>query len=215
MRVDPEVCRRKFDGEVRRLEHHALDLRSWGCRIETTVFPNVDVLYLPRHALEIRTPTPRQSPLGIHLPQVEFARLAGLPPLGGLPFGVRFGLDDFDQRPISVSFRDPITWEPLPADRVPVGQYVGEEGKKADVVVQQHPLTRLPFLCMQGIREYHEHPQHGGDEWALLRREMGLVYAVHCVWRSCIEDAIPSVVLTAQTPRPTQVSHQIGIRWGL
>lgn len=28
-----------------------------------------------------------------------------------------------------------------------------------------HPRTRLPFVCMVGIREYHDHPSHRSDLW--------------------------------------------------
>lgn len=30
----------------------------------------------------------------------------------------------------------------------------------------------LPFLCIAGVREYHEHPAHSGDLWE-LHRESG------------------------------------------
>ena len=42
-------------------------------------------------------------------------------------------------------------------------------------IVQQQPLMQaygpdeLPFLCIAGVREYHEHPAHSGDRWELHR----------------------------------------------
>ena len=27
----------------------------------------------------------------------------------------------------------------------------------------------VPFLCLPGVREYHEHPAHAGDAWELHR----------------------------------------------
>jgi hypothetical protein len=27
----------------------------------------------------------------------------------------------------------------------------------------------IPFVCLPGIREYHEHPGHSGDSWLLHR----------------------------------------------
>lgn len=29
-----------------------------------------------------------------------------------------------------------------------------------------HPRTGRPFVCMAGVREYHEHPSHVNDLWA-------------------------------------------------
>lgn len=43
--------------------------------------------------------------------------------------------------------------------------------------VEQQPLLQdygpetLPFLCLPGVREYHDHPGHSGDAWELHRRD--------------------------------------------
>ncbi len=45
---------------------------------------------------------------------------------------------------------------------------------QAQLVVPQ-PLMQgyggddIPFLCMAGVREYHEHPAHSGDHWESYR----------------------------------------------
>lgn len=31
--------------------------------------------------------------------------------------------------------------------------------------------NEVPFLCLAGVREYHEHPAHSGDVWELHRTE--------------------------------------------
>lgn len=36
----------------------------------------------------------------------------------------------------------------------------------------QQDENNLPFLCIPGIREYHNHPSHSGDSW-LLHRGVG------------------------------------------
>lgn len=41
-------------------------------------------------------------------------------------------------------------------------------------IMQQQPLMQaypgeLPFLCIAGVREYHDHPAHSGDAWELHR----------------------------------------------
>lgn len=213
MRIDTEVCRRKFDIEIEQLRRQSSDLRSWGCLMVETTFPNVDVIFLPRKTAQAGVLMPKESILVLPHAELEFKKHAELRGLGTLPFGVRFALDDFDQRPISVSFRDPVSWEPLTMDRLPVGQHVDEHGKKTGVVIDSHPTTRMPFLCLQGIREYHEHPQHTGDEWLLHRRDLRLVQAVFSVWRTCVESARPTVVVDVRAAGSTSFKLNTPVYW--
>ena len=52
-----------------------------------------------------------------------------------------------------------------------VAQALAQGGPQAPVVVQPQPLLQahgdddIPFLCIAGVREYHEHPAHTGDPW--------------------------------------------------
>ena len=55
------------------------------------------------------------------------------------------------------------------------------------VLLDDHPITHKPFLCLRGFREYHEHPQHSGDEWLLYRNELSLFTAVMALWRVSID----------------------------
>jgi hypothetical protein len=48
------------------------------------------------------------------------------------------------------------------------------EGARLPVVAVQplmqfHSPDDIPFLCLAGVREYHEHPGHTGDMWELHR----------------------------------------------
>src|SRR5258706_394570 len=71
--------------------------------------------------------------------------------------------------PPSLTFIDPRTREPAsPAVRAPATTPAGVR----DALVDGHPDTGRPFLCLPGIREYHNHPQHTGDDW-LLHRAVG------------------------------------------
>ena len=36
-------------------------------------------------------------------------------------------------------------------------------------VLQAYGPEEIPFLCLAGVREYHEHPAHSGDIWELHR----------------------------------------------
>jgi len=40
----------------------------------------------------------------------------------------------------------------------------------AQPYMQSHDPDEIPFLCLAGVREYHEHPAHSGDVWELYRK---------------------------------------------
>ncbi len=39
--------------------------------------------------------------------------------------------------------------------------------------MQAYGPDDIPFLCVAGVREYHEHPAHSGDQWELYRSSGG------------------------------------------
>lgn len=96
---------------------------------------------------------------------------------------VRIDYWNFDLWAPSVTFLDPITREPTaPPVRAPDRTDAGEV---RDALIDQHPTTLQPFLCLPGIREYHTHPQHSGDDW-LLHRHLhagDLVVICERIWR--------------------------------
>jgi hypothetical protein len=156
------------------------------------VFPAVDVVFAPRKAMKLTVPIAQMS---ILVPaQVTFATTE-IPVLAARALGVRVSLDDYDQRAPSVTFHDPWTWEFLPPERIPLGQTLDEHGKAQLVVLNDHPETRRPFLCIRGTREYHEHPQHTGDEWSLYRGDVGVFSVLATVWRTCVDLARPNLIL--------------------
>ncbi|MFI5298498.1 MAG: putative metal-binding protein [Polyangiales bacterium] len=114
--------------------------------------------------------------------------------LAGRPFCVRLGLDDYDLRPPSIQFVDPATRRPLRNEELPVGTIQDSQGRAQVVRLDKHPSTGLPFLCIRGIREYHEHPQHTGDDWMLYRGDSGLFAVVQLIWRSCVANVRPMLV---------------------
>jgi len=77
--------------------------------------------------------------------------------------GFRFSFDDWDAIPPSMELFDPSSGAPLAWERWP---------KNVWSVGESHPLTKKPFLCLRGIREYHDHSSHIGDWWLVLR-ELG------------------------------------------
>ena len=72
----------------------------------------------------------------------------------------RFHCNDWDELPPSLSLHDPENGQELPWSAWPQGVWS---------VLNSHPSTGKPFLCLPGIREYHTHPVHLGDVWDRYR----------------------------------------------
>lgn len=70
----------------------------------------------------------------------------------------RLGCAYFDAQPPSVAMVDPTTALDLPLERWTPGVPHG-----------LHPVTGKPFVCIQGVAEYHIHPSHLGDSWDRYR----------------------------------------------
>lgn len=101
--------------------------------------------------------------------------------------GVLFDFTDYDVRPPSVRLVNPFTRDPYTAAELPTNLMRRTEtgnlppgfqlppGMPTPMVVQQQPLMQaygpaeVPFLCIAGVREYHDHPAHSGDRWELHR----------------------------------------------
>ncbi len=127
-------------------------------------------------------------------------------PLGGLTIPVmtacvRLDYWNFDLWPPSLTFLDPITRNPAPPtvrapDRV-------SPTEVRDALIDQHPNTLQPFLCLAGIREYHNHPQHSGDDWLLHRhlREGDLAVICDRVWRRMARNVL-GLSLSVQSLAP-------------
>lgn len=158
--ADPAVSLAKFEREVEEFRAFGDEYRRRGWLLLEATFPHVFV--------------------ALAAPQIK-------PP--PLVTGVLFDYSDYDLRPPSVRLVDPFTREPYKASELPttllrqievdappmIGLQLppGAVGAK---MVQQQPLMQwfegadeLPFLCLAGVREYHDHPAHSGDRWELHR----------------------------------------------
>jgi hypothetical protein len=154
--VDPAVSRARFDQEIADFRHLEDEYRTRGWFLLEAEFPAVLVL--------LGTPAVR-------------------PP--AIVFGVRFDYTNYDAVPPSVTLVDPFSGEPFTADRLPTTlnralpaqtlQLPGLpdggniEMRGAQPLMQAATPTDVPFLCIAGVREYHEHPGHTGDAWELHR----------------------------------------------
>jgi hypothetical protein len=149
--VDPQVSRAKFNEEVAKFRSSEADQRARGILLLKAEYPVV--------VLGFAAPRLRPTPL---------------------LFGVRIDFSEYDLRPPSVQFIDVFTDRPLRFEEMPT-QFLKRNGElpKPDAngaiqinlqsLLQHHAPDGPPFLCVRGIREYHEHPAHTGDSWHLYR----------------------------------------------
>lgn len=171
--VDSEVTREKFEREVDAFRAIADDYRQRGCFLHRVAFPEVIVLFA----------TPKVRP-------------------AMLVFGARLEFSNYDLWPPSVQIVDPFTLVPYRLREAPTRlmRVVASQGTplqayQAAPLLIAHAEDDIPFVCMPGTREYHEHPAHTGNSW-LLRRgtaEGTLAYIVTTLARHGVEHAQPRI----------------------
>ncbi len=155
--VDPAVSRAKFEGEVADFRALASEYASRGWFLVEAEFPRALVV--------LAAPQLNPSPLVT---------------------GVAFDYTDYDLCPPSVRLVNPFTREPWAMDELPTTLRRRVEGEgmlppglqlppgamarivQEQTLMQSYP-DETPFLCMAGVREYHDHPAHSGDLWELHR----------------------------------------------
>jgi hypothetical protein len=206
MQVDPEVNRRKYDCEAVRLADHRSELEMRGIFVlQSSTYPFIDIFYAPRRPLRLLLPATQTG--SIPLPPNSLTALE-IPSVAGRGFKARFDLTDYDVLAPSLEFLDPWTNELLPyATMFRALEYEKQRGAHL-VLLHDHPLTHKPFLCLRGIREYHEHPQHTGDDWFLYRDTVSLFSIVMSLWRVTLDIVRPQIVL-----QPASGQMQIQIQW--
>jgi hypothetical protein len=201
--VDPAVCRVKHQREKERLIGQRKVLQERGIfLLEPTVYPLIELVFVPRQPLRVAVP---QAPQGrIILPSGGmYLTVASMQNLSARAFKARFDLTDYDLRAPSLVFLDPWTNQEMKYEEM-FRAFEFEKTRGSHLVLLgDHPSTHRPFLCLRGIREYHEHPQHSGDEWLLYRLETNIFSIVLSVWRACIDIVTPTLV-----PQAMQVQWQ-------
>ena len=116
--------------------------------------------------------------------------------------GVAINFTDYDFRPPSVKLVNPFTQVPYKANELPTllkrrvpaaipPQLAGVPGIAAvseQQLVQQYE-NEEPFICLPGIREYHDNPGHSGDDWLLHRGSSAgsLHFVLHQISRYGVE----------------------------
>jgi Predicted metal binding domain len=193
MRVDPNVNRLKYDRELARLHEQRLDLDQRGIFVlGSTSFPHIDLIYVGRHRLRAVIPVSQQG--GLFLPAGARAAIE-VPGLSASAFKAHFDLSNYDLAAPGLEFRDPWTDALLPYNGMFRALQFDEHRKGQIVLLDDHPITHKPFLCLRGIREYHEHPQHSGDEWLLYRSSVNMFSIVMALWRVAIDIVHPTLII--------------------
>jgi len=146
--VDPKVSKSKFDDELQTFLLMQDSQRQRGILLLKAEFPNAYFVF-------------------------------GVPSLNPCPlvFAVKINFENYDLEPLSVQFIHPFTFEPLKLhDMIThffrnIGQ---DDAPTVQALLQEEPTPEsLPFLCIPGVREYHNHPAHTGDPWLLHRNVSG------------------------------------------
>jgi putative metal binding uncharacterized protein len=198
MFLDPAVEQRKFEHELHVLRRNAARLSSRGIWLVRAVFPEIDFICVPRLPLRVAFPLPPQlQPQGV---PIGAAQAFDFQALSGRAFGVRLDLAGYDQRAPSVTFRDQGTWELLPFALLPLGVLSDDPSKPQQVVLDAHPTAKRPFLCLRGVREYHEHPQHDGDDWAIYRSSLNVYVILERLARVMLGTTRPQLLFAAAAP---------------
>ena len=148
--ADPAVSRTKFTREIAEFRSQEDEYRRRGWYLAKAEFP---------HALVILA-TAKTQPIAILC-------------------GILFEYSNYDAAPPSVRLVHPLTCESYRPSELPTqllrrlpetDSPDAQPGKlKVQPLMQAHGPDETPFLCIAGVREYHDHPAHTGDQWELHR----------------------------------------------
>ena len=151
--VDPTVSRAKFDRELTEYQLLEADYRARGWFLVKAYWPVIVVVLASK----------KTSP-----PTIVTA--------------VQFDYTNYDSEPPSVRLVDPFSGRCLLNKELPIrfpraipGQEVALPGgpkvrlNEVQDLMQAHSPEDLPFLCISGVKEYHDHPGHSGDPWEIHR----------------------------------------------
>ena len=143
--VDPAVSRRKFDREV-------------------ALYKNLERLYCARGWFLVKAEYP------------EIFIVFGAPKANPsvVVLGALLDFSNYDLWPPSLRIVNAFTREPYNYGSLPtkldrnvgiVDTPIGKQIQAQALMQPGYTPNALPFFCIPGVREYHEHPAHSGDSW--------------------------------------------------
>lgn len=142
--VDPAVSRVKFDRQLEQYRAIEAEHISKGWFLLQASFPEIFVVFAA--------------------PQLKPASIV---------FGALIDFTNYDFWPPSVRLVHPFTRHPYKYAELPsvLRRRTGTPSPGVEIteqaLMQAYSPEDIPFLCLPGIREYHEHPGHTGDSWFL------------------------------------------------
>ena len=151
--VDPAVSRAKFDREITDYLSFEADYRARGWFLAKAHWPVVVVILASNKT---------RPPAIVVAVQFDYTNYDAEPPSVRLidPFSGRFLL----RKEIPTHLPRTI---PGPETSMPGGGKV--RLNQLQNLMQAHSDEELPFLCVPGVKEYHDHPGHSGDPWEIHR----------------------------------------------
>ncbi len=148
MFVDPAISRKKFDREIADFRAERATHHRRGIWLMDATFPDA-------HFVFTATQT-KPHPM--------------------VAYSVVINFDNYDVEPPSVRFVHPVTGDKLKKRELPPRVQRVMVGPNQIIEVPDQGLAVAfdddlpPFVCLQGVREYHKHPAHDGDSWWLYRK---------------------------------------------
>lgn len=149
--VEPEVTQIKYKKELSKFLEISSIWREKGVFLIYESFPVVEFMFT----------TPKLRPSAI-------------------AFSVRIDFTNYDIEPPSLKFICPFTGKILTRQEIPVQflqvKFPEKMNDNIPIQIQQQDLLQasspneIPFFCIPGIKEYHNHPAHTGDSWLLYRK---------------------------------------------
>ena len=190
--VDAEVTLQKFQREFEHWKRNSRHQeRGWLLLSNDEAVPAVEIAFLARIAISAG---------------------AGLVPI--VVCAIRLTYENYDVWPPSLTFIDAFTRQP---SRPHVRAFLSTPNGPQDVLIDAHPMTGQPFVCLPGIREYHSHPQHSGDDWLLHRsaKDGNLLNICERIWRLMARNVVGlNVAMQALPVWPLQAQLVISLAQG-
>lgn len=145
--IDLAISKAKFDQEVEQFLDGAEIHRKRGIIVLDYAFPDIKLAFCAPQII----PTP-------------------------IVFAVNINYTNYDMEPLSVKFIDPFTFRLISVPEL--RHQFGRRGPVVNGKGQIQPLALglpdgTPFICLPGIREYHNHPDHSNDPWLTHRGKGG------------------------------------------
>lgn len=158
--ADPEVTKIKFATEISKFRAVEEKYRTKGIICTKILYPDIYFIFA--------------------IPKLT-------PPL--IAYSVRINFTNYDFEPPSVLFISPFTEEPVRHDQVPIAFIQVTKGNPFQPInLLQGSGNMVPFFCIPGVREYHNHSAHSGDSWFLYRTrgEGSLLFIVDQLYNNSI-----------------------------